>query len=77
MYLRGVELALAFLTLAFLEIVLGIDNIIFISILTNKLPEEARRKARSLGIGLALVFRIAMLLGISWIIGFKEPLFSV
>jgi predicted tellurium resistance membrane protein TerC len=76
-YLRGVELALAFLTLAFLEIVLGIDNIIFISILTNKLPEEARRKARSLGIGLALVFRIAMLLGISWIMGFKEPLFSV
>jgi predicted tellurium resistance membrane protein TerC len=76
-YLRGVELALAFLTLAFLEIVLGIDNIIFISILTNKLPEEARRKARSLGIGLALVFRIAMLLGISWIMGFEEPLFSV
>ena len=76
-YLRGVEIALAFLPLAFLEIVLGIDNIIFISILTNKLPEQMRRRARTAGIGLALGFRIAMLLGISWIMGFTAPLFSV
>lgn len=65
---------IALLTLTFLEIVLGIDNIIFISILTNKLPEDMRPKARSTGIGLALLFRIVMLLGINWIIGFTQPL---
>ncbi|HAG34033.1 MAG: hypothetical protein ABR83_00250 [Cryomorphaceae bacterium BACL18 MAG-120924-bin36] len=71
------ELALAFLTLSFLEVVLGIDNIIFISILTNKLPEEIRKKARTLGIALALVFRIIMLLSITWIMGFQQELFSI
>ena len=71
------ELALAFLTLAFLEVVLGIDNIIFISILTNKLPEEIRKKARTLGIALALVFRVIMLLSITWIMGFEQELFSI
>lgn len=68
---------IAFLTLSLLEIVLGIDNIIFISILTNKLPEETRGRARFAGIALALVFRIIMLLGITWIIGLTEPLFSL
>jgi len=72
-----VELALAFLTLAFLEVVLGIDNIIFISILTNKLPEEIRKKARTMGIALALVFRVIMLLSITWIMGFEQELFRV
>jgi predicted tellurium resistance membrane protein TerC len=67
----------ALLTLTFLEVVLGVDNIIFISILTNKLPEEMRQRARSAGIGLALLFRVAMLLGITWIIGFTKPLFEV
>ncbi len=71
------ELALAFLTLTFLEIVLGVDNIIFISILTNKLPGEIRKKARRLGIALALVFRILMLLSITWIMGFQEALFQI
>ncbi len=71
------ELALAFLTLAFLEVVLGIDNIIFISILTNKLPEEIRKKARTMGIALALVFRVIMLLSITWIMGFEQELFRV
>ena len=71
------ELALAFLTLSFLEVVLGIDNIIFISILTNKLPEEILKKARTLGIALALVFRIIMLLSITWIMGFQQELFSI
>ena len=71
------ELALAFLTLTFLEIVLGVDNIIFISILTNKLPSEIRKKARRLGIALALVFRILMLLSITWIMGFQEALFQI
>ncbi len=67
----------AFLTLSFLEIVLGIDNIIFISLLTNKLPQQIRKKARRSGIGLALVLRIAMLLGITWIIGLSAPLFTL
>ena len=67
----------ALLTLTFLEIVLGVDNIIFISILTNKLPQNMRPKARMAGIGLALVFRIIMLLGITWIIGFTKPLFTI
>jgi predicted tellurium resistance membrane protein TerC len=68
---------LSLLTLTLLEIVLGIDNIIFISLLTNKLPVENRKKARTTGIGLALVLRIVMLLGITWIIGFTAPLFEV
>jgi predicted tellurium resistance membrane protein TerC len=68
---------IAFLTLSLLEVVLGIDNIIFISILTNKLPEENRPRARFAGIALALVFRIIMLLGITWIIGLTEPLFEL
>ncbi|MSP65846.1 MAG: TerC family protein [Flavobacteriaceae bacterium] len=71
------ELALAFLTLTFLEVVLGVDNIIFISILTNKLPSEIRKKARRLGIALALVFRVLMLLSITWIMGFQEALFEI
>jgi predicted tellurium resistance membrane protein TerC len=68
---------LALLTLCFLEIVLGIDNIIFISIVSNKLPEEQRPKARNVGLFLAMFVRIALLLGITWIIGFVQPLFTV
>ena len=68
---------LALLTLCFLEIVLGIDNIIFISIVSNKLPEEQRRRARNTGLALAMVVRIMFLLGITWIIGFTEPLFVI
>ncbi len=68
---------LALLTLCFLEIVLGIDNIIFISIVSNKLPEEQRQKARNTGLFLAMFVRIGFLIGITWIIGFKEPLFAV
>lgn len=68
---------IALLTLTFLEIILGVDNIIFISIVSNRLPEVDRRKTRNIGLGLALVMRIGLLLGISWIIGFTEPLFSV
>jgi len=69
---------LALLTLCFLEIILGIDNIIFISIVSNKLPEEAqRRKARNIGLLLAMGVRILFLLGITWIISFTEPLFTV
>jgi predicted tellurium resistance membrane protein TerC len=68
---------LALLTLCFLEIVLGIDNIIFISIVSNKLPEELRARARNTGLALAMIVRICFLLGITWIIGFTEPLFTI
>lgn len=67
----------ALLTLTFLEVVLGIDNIIFISIVTGKLPKTQQPRARNLGLLLALVFRIALLLGITWIIGFTEPIFNI
>ncbi len=68
---------MALLTLCFLEIVLGIDNIIFISIVANKLPEEHRQRTRNIGLALAMGVRILFLLGITWIIGFTEPLFVV
>jgi len=71
------ETWVALLTLTFLEIVLGIDNIIFISIVTDKLPESQQAKGRNIGLGLALLFRVGLLLGITWIIGFTQPLFSV
>ncbi len=65
------------LTLTFLEIILGIDNIIFISILSEKLPAKQRSKARNMGLVLALFVRIALLFGISWIIGLKKTLISL
>lgn len=65
------------LTLTFLEIVLGIDNIIFISILTARLPKEQQKKGRITGLLIALVFRIILIMGISWIAGLVEPLFIV
>ena len=68
---------IAFLTLLSLEIVLGIDNIIFISILAGKLRAEQQPKARTLGLGLAMFIRILLLLSLSWVIGLTEPLFSV
>ncbi|MEP2276631.1 MAG: TerC family protein [Reichenbachiella sp.] len=71
------ESLIALLTLTFLEIVLGVDNIIFISIVSNKLPKEQQAKARNIGLMCALVFRIGLLFGITWIISFSEPLFSL
>ncbi|OOG77169.1 TerC family protein [Algoriphagus sp. A40] len=68
---------IALLTLTFLEIVLGVDNIIFISIVSNKLPIEQQAKARNLGLTLALFFRIGLLLGISYIVKFTQPLFNI
>jgi predicted tellurium resistance membrane protein TerC len=65
------------LTLTFLEIVLGIDNIVFISITSGRLPQKDQKKARSIGILLALLVRIGLLLTISWIIGLKEPFITV
>src|SRR5688572_7815914 len=64
------------ITLTFLEIVLGIDNIVFISITAGRLPEADQKKARNIGILLALLVRIALLLGVSWIIGLKDPIVS-
>ncbi len=64
------------LTLTVMEIVLGIDNVIFISILTGKLPKENQGKARAIGLSLALVFRIGLLFSISWIMGMREALFA-
>ena len=66
---------IALITLTFLEIVLGIDNIIFISIATGKLPPESRKKATKIGLFLAMFMRIALLLGISYLIAMKEPWF--
>jgi predicted tellurium resistance membrane protein TerC len=68
---------IALLTLTVLEIVLGVDNVIFISILSSKLPEEQRGRARSLGLALALIGRVVLLLCLSWVIGLKEPLFTL
>jgi len=65
------------LTLTFLEIVLGIDNIIFISLITQSLPENQQRSARQIGLTLALVLRIIMLLLIGWIMGLTAPLFTL
>lgn len=64
---------LSLLTLTFLEIVLGVDNIIFISIAANKLPEHLRTKATNIGLALAMILRIILLLGISWLIAMNEP----
>jgi predicted tellurium resistance membrane protein TerC len=65
------------LTLTAMEIVLGIDNIVFISILTGKLPPAQQPVARNVGLTLALVFRLGLLFAISWVMGLTEPLFTV
>jgi len=67
----------ALATLAVMEVVLGIDNLIFISVLTNKLPDEMRARARRLGIGLALVMRLVLLSGIAFIVQLTDPLFEL
>src|SRR5689334_6532292 len=71
------ETWLALLTLTFFEVVLGIDNIIFISIVSNRLPVEIRAKTRNLGLVLAMFVRILLLLTITWVMRFKEPLFTI
>jgi predicted tellurium resistance membrane protein TerC len=68
---------IALLTLTFLEIVLGIDNIIFISIVAGKLPEHQQKKARLIGLTLALVVRIFLLMGITWLIGLTDPVLEI
>lgn len=68
---------IALLTLTFLEIVLGIDNIIFISIVAGKLPKAEQKKARLIGLALALIIRVLLLMGITWLIGLTEPVITI
>jgi predicted tellurium resistance membrane protein TerC len=67
----------ALVSLVVMEVVLGIDNLIFISILTNKLPEEQRARARFVGISLALIMRLALLFAITWLVGLIHPVFDL
>lgn len=76
-FLANPDAWIALLTLTFLEIVLGIDNIIFISIVTGKLPEGDRKRATRIGLFLAMFMRIGLLFGITLLIAMKEPLFSL
>jgi predicted tellurium resistance membrane protein TerC len=71
------DLIVAFFTLFVLELVLGVDNVIFISILAGKLPPEQQAKARNLGLALAMLVRVALLFAASWIIGLTDDLFTV
>jgi len=71
------QLWVAFITLVALELVLGVDNVIFISILAGKLPTTLQQRARVIGLSLAVVSRLLLLLSLSWIIRLTEPLFSV
>lgn len=76
-FLTDPQLLIAFFTLTALELVLGIDNIIFISILVDKLPPEKRNLARRIGLFLAMFMRIALLAALSWMAGMTTPLFTV
>src|SRR5947209_3146390 len=75
--LKDPQLWISLVTLTLLEIVLGIDNVVFISILAGKLPRERQHKARQLGLGLALITRILLLCGLAWMVKLTTPLFSV
>jgi len=68
---------IAFATLTVLELVLGIDNIVFISILAGKLPPEQQSRARYIGLGLALIMRVILLFSLTWVIGLTAPIFTV
>ncbi|MBX7053898.1 MAG: TerC family protein [Pyrinomonadaceae bacterium] len=71
------QIWIAFVTLAVLELVLGIDNVIFISILSGKLPEKDQKRARLIGLSLALIMRVILLFSLTWVMGLVEPLFTV
>lgn len=76
-YLASPEIWLSFFTLSLLEIVLGIDNLIFLSLVTERLPAAQAPRARKIGLAGALLMRIAMLFGISWIIGLTTPIVTI
>jgi predicted tellurium resistance membrane protein TerC len=76
-WLTDPQVWIAFLTLVALELVLGIDNVVFISILAGKLPDNQPKKARLVGLSLAMLLRIGLLLSLSWIIGLTAPLLMI
>ncbi len=76
-FLATPEAWISLLTLTVLEIVLGIDNIVFISILSGKLPESQQKKARQLGLALAMITRVLLLLSLSWVMSLTSPLFNM
>jgi predicted tellurium resistance membrane protein TerC len=76
-WLNDPQAWIAFLTLTMLEIILGVDNVVFISILAGKLPVGQREKARRLGLGLAMFIRILLLLSIAWVVKLTAPIFTV
>lgn len=76
-FLATPEAWISLLTLTMLEIVLGIDNIVFISILSGKLPEHQQKKARQVGLALAMITRILLLLSLSWVMSLTAPLFNI
>ncbi|HET9233032.1 MAG TPA: TerC family protein, partial [Candidatus Eisenbacteria bacterium] len=76
-WLTDPQIWIALLTLTALEIVLGIDNVIFISILSSKLPGEQQARARQTGLALALIMRVLLLLSLGWIMKLRTPLFSI
>jgi predicted tellurium resistance membrane protein TerC len=76
-FLLDPALIASFISLTILEVILGIDNVIFIALLVEHLPPKERKKIRNIGLLLAFFFRVAMLLGIAWIIGLKEPIIHI
>lgn len=76
-WLTNPEIWISLLTLTVLEIVLGIDNIVFISILSGKLPQEQQSKGRTVGLGLAMITRVLLLLSLNWIMTLTAPLFNM
>jgi len=76
-FLTDPQIWIAFFTLTVLELVLGIDNIIFISILSGKLKKEEQPRARMIGLSLALVMRVILLFSLTWVMGLTEPIFRV
>ncbi|REJ78122.1 MAG: TerC family protein [Acidobacteria bacterium] len=76
-FLLDPQIWIAFLTLTILELVLGIDNIIFISILSGKLKPEQQAKARFIGLALALIMRVILLFSLAWVMGLTYPLFAI
>lgn len=76
-FLSTPEAWISLLTLTVLEIVLGIDNIVFISILSGKLPQSQQKKARQLGLALAMITRVLLLLSLSWVMSLTSPLFNM
>src|SRR5512137_2277625 len=76
-WITSPEIWISLLTLTVLEIVLGIDNIVFISILAGKLPKEEQPKARQVGLALALITRVGLLTGLVWLARLTQPLFEI